>query len=385
MERLIRRGLKTLLLLVCAVPFGVDAATVDKDLEGIKKKIESEKQGISQVQKKEGSVLQLLGKSEAELEKKTKELRRANQKLDSIAAEIRNEEAEAERIHASISVRRERLQERAVALYRWHRSGSPFIILNGNVSFGGLLQRARYLQTTVLFDSDLIEKLREEARLQENISTQLARKKEELDGQKQVLIEATDAVRKEAEKRRATLASLKQEKETRVRALKELEQAALRLQKMMDELSKQGIGKPPEFPPGSGIGAMRGKLNWPVKGELKSEFGKGRHREFAAEVFRNGIDIEAPPGEEIKAVERGRVVFADRFAGYGKTVIVDHGERYYTIYAHLSEILKKNGDGVKRGETLGLVGDSDSLSGAGLYFEMRKDGHSIDPVPWFRK
>jgi murein hydrolase activator len=385
MERLIRRGFEIALLLVFAVLFGVEAATVDKDIEGIRKKIESEKQGISQVQKKEGSVLQLLGKIEVELERKNKELRRANSRLDSIAAEMRNEEAEAERIHASISARQERLKDRAVALYRWHRSGSPFIILNGSVSFAGLLQRTRYLQTTVLFDSDLIEKLREEAQAQENLKTKLAQRKEELDAQRQVLGEAADSVRKEAEKKREVLASLKQEKETRVRALKELEQAALRLQKMMDDLSKQAIAKPPEFPPGTGMGTMRGKLNWPVKGELKSEFGKARHREFAAEVFRNGIDIEAPAGEEIKVVERGRVVFADRFAGYGKTVIVDHGERYYTIYAHLSEILKKNGDGVKRGETLGLVGDSDSLSGAGLYFEMRKDGRSIDPVPWFRK
>jgi septal ring factor EnvC (AmiA/AmiB activator) len=66
-------------------------------------------------------------------------------------------------------------------------------------------------------------------------------------------------------------------------------------------------------------------------------------------------------------------------------LILEHGDRYFSIYAHLSEILKKNGEIVKRGETLGLVGDSDSLAGATLYFEMRKDGKSIDPLPWFRK
>lgn len=90
-------------------------------------------------------------------------------------------------------------------------------------------------------------------------------------------------------------------------------------------------------------------------------------------------------GQEIKAVEKGTVVFADRFSGYGKMVIIDHGDRYYTIYAHLAEILKKNGDPVKRGETVGLVGDSDSLAGANLYFELRKDGRSVDPLPWFKQ
>jgi septal ring factor EnvC (AmiA/AmiB activator) len=79
------------------------------------------------------------------------------------------------------------------------------------------------------------------------------------------------------------------------------------------------------------------------------------------------------------------VVYADRFSGYGRMVIVDHGERYYTIYGHLSEIIKKTGDEVRRGEVLGRVGDSDSLAGSNLYFEIRKDGRSVDPLPWFRK
>jgi septal ring factor EnvC (AmiA/AmiB activator) len=79
------------------------------------------------------------------------------------------------------------------------------------------------------------------------------------------------------------------------------------------------------------------------------------------------------------------VIFADRFSGYGKMVIIDHGQRYYTVYAHLSEILKSAGQAVQRGEAIGQVGDSDSLRGARLYFEIRKDGKPIDPVSWLKK
>jgi septal ring factor EnvC (AmiA/AmiB activator) len=114
-------------------------------------------------------------------------------------------------------------------------------------------------------------------------------------------------------------------------------------------------------------------------------FGKVKHPEFSAELFRKGIDIEAPYGEQIRAVEGGRVIFADRFPGYGKMMVVDHGDRYYTVYAHLSELLKKNGETVRKGEPIALVGDSDSLAGARLYFEIRKDGKPLDPVPWFKK
>jgi murein hydrolase activator len=122
-----------------------------------------------------------------------------------------------------------------------------------------------------------------------------------------------------------------------------------------------------------------------VRGEVTAPFGKFKHPEFAAEVFRNGIDIDAPIGEEIKAVEKGRIIYAERFSGYGKMVIVDHGERYFTIYGHLAEIFKKTGNEVRRGEVIGKVGEGDLVRGATLYFEMRKDGRSLDPTPWFRK
>jgi septal ring factor EnvC (AmiA/AmiB activator) len=380
-----RRAIPWLLGLALLAPAVLRAASVGKDLEGLKKKIAKEKQGISQVQKKEGSVLQTLGKIEGDLDKKTQELKQANARFGTVSSEMKKKQAEAESIKISIAQRQELFRNRAVALYRWYRGGTPFILLNGELSLGSLLQRKQYLLSTVAFDSHLIQQLQEETQRQDLIARELALKKKELGSQKQAIAAAQESVRKEAENKKQLLASLRREKESRMRVVRELEAAALRLQKMMDEISRRAISKPAEVPPGVGLGALRGRLDWPVKGQLVSGFGKARHPEVAAEVFHNGIDIEAPVGEEVKAVEKGTVVFADHFSGYGKMVILDHGERYYTIYAHLSEILKKNGDAVKRGEVVGRAGDSDSLAGARLYFEMRKDGRSIDPVPWFAK
>ena len=384
MEKLARQAIGLGLCLIL-MPRGADAAGAGKDLEGIRRKIESEKQSISQVQKREGSVLQSLGQIENDLEKKNQELNAANSKLISIELETARKETEVEKIIASIGQKRELIRQRAVALYRWHKGVSPFVILGGDVTLGAFLQRVRYLEATVAFDRDLVETLSEEVQRQETLRKELTQKNEELAGQKQTLHEAKESVRKDVEKKRQILASLKREKESRMRALKELEQAALRLQKMIDEMSQRTVVKPQDTPTGTGSDGVRGRLEWPVKGEVTSAFGKSKHPEFAVDVFRKGIEIEAPLGEEIRAVEKGRVAFADRFSGYGKMVIVDHGERFFTIYAHLSDILKKKGDEIRRGEVVGLAGDSDSLAGAKLYFEMRKDGHSIDPVPWFRK
>jgi septal ring factor EnvC (AmiA/AmiB activator) len=386
MGRMTRRASFCLLGWVFLHGLQLDAATVNKkELEGIQKKIARERQGISQVRKREGSALQAMAKIEKDLEKKTEDLKAANVKLASILSEMQQKEVEAQRLRLSLGRRRELLMKRAVALYRWHRGDGPFVLLTDDVPLGVLLQRKHYLEATVSFDRELVQKLSDEASSQENIKRELARKKEELDQQRQILATVQDSVRKDAEKKRQLLASLRQEKDSRLRALKELEQAALRLQKMIDEMSRRAVVKVPEFPAGAGLEAMKGKLEWPVRGQVTGGFGKAKHPEFSAEVFRKGIDIEAPIGEEIRAVEKGRVVFAERFSGYGKMVIIDHGERYFSVYAHLSEILKKIGDAVKRGETLGRVGDSESLAGSGLYFEMRKDGKSIDPLPWFRK
>ena len=362
------------------------SASADRDLDGIKKKIESEKRVLSQVKKKESSVIESLSQVEIELERKNKQLKQSTSKLDFVVSEMHKKQAETLRLRESLEQRKAYLARRADALYRWQRGASPFMILNGDLSLSSLLKRRFYLQSTVAFDREMVQSLNEQATRQETLTQELARKRQDVDAQRRELAEVKEAVQKDAQKKRELLASVREEKESRQRALKDLEQAALRLQKMIEELSRRSAGKSSkEAPAGSGLESMRGKLEWPVKGQVIGGFGKTKHHEFSTEVFRKGLEIEAPVGEEIRAVEKGKIVFADRFSGYGKMLIIDHGDRYYTVYAHLSDFLKKSGDPVKRGEAVALVGDSESLVGSKLYFEMRKDGRSIDPTPWFQR
>jgi septal ring factor EnvC (AmiA/AmiB activator) len=313
----------------------------------------------------------------------------ANARLSTLVSELATIKSEAERLDISVAERRSLLQRRAGALFRWQRRGSAWAIWNTEGSLSQLLRRKYYLAIAIGFDRDLVAQLANESQRHARVQTELARKKNQLDEQQRAIGLAQHAVRREAEQKKILLASLRQEKEARLRALKQMETAAQRLQKMMDEIARRAAIRPRESPTppstGSGLDALRGRLEWPVRGTIVAPFGKFKHPEFAVEVVRKGVDIEAPLGEGIQAVEKGRIVYADRFSGYGRMVIVDHGERYYTIYGHLAEILKKTGDEVRRGEVLGRVGDSDSMEGAKLYFELRKDGRSLDPTPWFRK
>ena len=389
MESFRARGLISVIALAFMLPCRAGAAAPAGDLDGIKKKIESEKKGLSELKAKEGSVRQSLGKIQSELGKHNRELKAANAKLVVLSQELASKQAEAENVKHTIARRQEVLLRRMVALYRWQRSAGSWEIFTNAESLGNFLQRSHYLQTALSFDQELIRQLQSERQRQEDVREELAAKKAELDSHKLVLDAAKEAVRQEAQKKKVLLVSLRLEKQSRTKALREMEAAALRLQKMLDEISRRALVKPSETPApastGLGLDALRGQLDWPVKGEISAPFGKFKHPEFAAEIIRKGIDIDAPMGEAIRAVEKGRVVYAKRFSGYGNMVIVDHGERYYTIYGHLAEILKKNGDQVRRGEVLGRVGDSDSGGGPKLYFEMRKDGRSVDPLAWLKK
>ena len=378
-----RRKLKSSLVWLAALPWLVGAAAIDRDLEGIRKKIDSEKKELSELKAKEGSVRQSLGKIESDLKQRNRELKTASAKLTLLGREVENKRAEAARLDRTLTERQDVLSKRALALYRWQRGGSVLALLHSAESLRELTQRKHYLQVALSFDQDLLAQMRQESERQAVVRRELADKHAELENQKQVLGAAQEAVRQEAEKKKVLLASLGQEKAVRQRALRDMEAAAQRLARMLNDLSRRAVVKPGDPPPpastGRGLDPERGRLEWPVRGDVSAPYGKFKHPEFAAEIVRKGIDIDAPAGDAVKAVERGRVAYADPFAGYGNMIIVDHGERFYTVYGHLAQLLKKKGDEVRRGESLGRVGAGD------IYFEMRKDGHSVDPLAWLMK
>ena len=379
-----------LILLLClGVPLCIGAAASDRDLELMKKKIDQERRGLSRLGQKENSTVASLGKIQNEIDKRNHEIKQANARLSSITGELRARQGDAERLKQSVATRRALLEKRAAALYRWQRSGGPLLLLNGNLNVTEITQRQRYLTAALRHDRELLENLDQEKQAGDELQQELADRQQELAEQKQIIGAARDQMRRQAEKQQVLLASLRQEKQTRLRALQQMEAAAKRLEKMLDDIARRAALKPRELPSappaGTGLAALRGRLDWPVAGEVSAPFGKSKHPEFATEIMRKGIDIQTATGAPVKAVEKGQVVYADQFAGYGKMVIIDHGERYYTIYGYLDEIYRKKGEAVSRGESLGRAGANNASAHGKLYFEMRKDGHSVDPLPWFAK
>jgi septal ring factor EnvC (AmiA/AmiB activator) len=132
------------------------------------------------------------------------------------------------------------------------------------------------------------------------------------------------------------------------------------------------------------IAAFRGTLPWPVAGRVRSTFGRHKHPRFDTYTVQNGVEIEAPAEAPVHAVHDGRVVFADRFRGYGLMIVLDHGGKHHTLYAHLAESRVSVGDEVKEGQLLGLAGDG-AGEAPGVYFEVRFQGQPEDPADWLRR
>ena len=130
----------------------------------------------------------------------------------------------------------------------------------------------------------------------------------------------------------------------------------------------------------------KGALAWPVSGRIITPFGPQKHPRFNTITTNNGIEI-APKraGASVLAVHAGRVVYADAFEGYGNLIIVDHGLTYYTLYGHCSEFQVAKGDPVRAGQTIALTGDSGSLKGECLYFEIRYKTKALDPLKWLKR
>ncbi len=117
---------------------------------------------------------------------------------------------------------------------------------------------------------------------------------------------------------------------------------------------------------------------------INSGFGLRTHPVYQTTEFHSGIDISGHVGEEVFSSASGSIVFSGKQHGYGKVIIIDHGDRFYTVYAHLSYIAAKKGGLVKAGQLIGKIGLTGNSTGAHLHFEVRKKDKAVNPMDYLK-
>ena len=180
-------------------------------------------------------------------------------------------------------------------------------------------------------------------------------------------------------KRGEALAQVRAEQARFDASLKEMERVAGQMEELITRLQNE---RDPNAQTTTNFSQRIGSLPWPVAGRILKPFGRSVHPEFGTVVMNKGVNIGAPMGTPIRCVAEGKVEYVDWLPGYGKCIIVDHGDGYYSLYAHASSIFPARGAVVRAGDVLGEVGDTGSLNGTQLYFEIRKGKDSLNPRSW---
>ena len=390
-----RISLALLCGLLLAAPLAAQDSTETAkrhELEEINRQAREKRAAALRLKGQENRALVQLRRTEKQLTTTRRRLRALDQRRHQLGQQLEVTRANLEKSIATLGQRRATLARRLRNLYKYQASRELEFLLSTR-SFGQLLARWDYLVMLAEQDRLLLDDIRSE--------------KEEVEANQQRIEGTLTEVQKNARRttqENARLASLRETRKSSVKTIQEqreayeaaaaeLERNARALSRLLAQLEKKrkedadrarAQGRSPE-PYTGDFAKGRGALEWPVNGPLVGHFGPETHPKWGTTLLNNGIDIQSPQGTPVRAVAKGRVEYTnDDYAGYGQIVILNHGDGYYTLYAHLSSIQATQGTEVPAGQIIGRVGDTGSLKGSVLHFEVRKGGSALDPEQWLK-
>jgi septal ring factor EnvC (AmiA/AmiB activator) len=363
-----------LVALLAARPRG--DADLRKDLKEVQLRIARETQDLARLKSAGGTLLELVDQTERDEAEAARAARAAEAKRKAVELDLaaaRDRQSEARQLADR------RLAELRPKLRVWQRLAVDRQI--------GLLLDARSAHEADMRQHLLAQVLGKElgsvrgcllaVRDADREQAAAAALSEEL-GKREQEAEAAQAAAEARGQRHASLLGLvKSERSIHQQALVELERAETRLATVVAAL-------PPERAESTHFADNRGRLPRPAAGAIEVGFGEILNSRFNTVTLHKGLDIRAAEGASVLSVHQGLVVHAGWFSGYGNLLIVDHGDGYYSLFAHLASLGVAVGDWVTTGQQLGKVGQTGSLKGSYLYFEIRHHGEALDPSMWVK-
>ncbi len=362
-----------------ALPAGGQGSKV-ADLERLRAAIEESRDRVTRFEREERGLLDALDAIDRSAALLERDLRRARVRAKEAHAALEEAEALARGSAERVALLERAMSKRAVALYRAGELGAvPLLFSAGDLR--EFLSRVQVLRRLLTHDAALLTRHREAETALTAARETAARAAEERSVAQATLDERSQQLRAERDRKGALAAQMRRSRTHERSALAELETASRALETALTAMPDDAVvapGRAPSRP----FASLRGGLTAPVEGRVARGFGRQVDPDFRTETFRKGVEYAVPSGTPVRAVAAGSVRYAGRFRGYGETVILDHGEQYFTVSAHLSEIAVAVGDWVEAGAAIGHSGESGSLRGAQLYFEVRRGSVALDPREW---
>jgi septal ring factor EnvC (AmiA/AmiB activator) len=355
---------------------------IKKRAKDIDREIEKGKVKIQNFAHREADIIHRLNQVDLILNQSRKRIYALGREIARIEKKITETTMASEGLKQQIKASEQYVASRMVALYKLNWLGK-FHILASAESLHELLQRKTAIERILTYDQKVMRALIDNQSSLKKVQSQLenhrdAKRQRAAEYQKQI-----ERMANERANRTSLLARVRKEKSVQLLAIESLKEAARNLDRKINNLSTQlSASTPNEYSAREPFRAYKGLLKMPVKGKIISLFGKFKNAQFNTLNFRSGIEIQTERGEPIQAVYGGKILYADWFKGYGNMIIIDHGDNYYTVYAHIEEAFKTAGDAVAAGEVMATAGDTGSINGPKLYFEIRHHGEPLDPMQW---
>lgn len=355
-----------------------------KKLKDINKKIKEKKRATRKVKKEAKKVKRKIELSKSALKKKRKRLSTLAKRISMKEEEIKTLKKDIELLIDKIDDRKVEIGKLVSQIYRsrvWKPKGLATVILVSR-DYHDLLARSRYEELLITEANRIIKKLNKEIDGLEGTLFTLNRRYNTLLSEKDKLEREKSRIEKEIRRNRLRLASIEEKKAEYEKELKRLAGASASLKNLLKTYEKK---RKELVSRGTGFKGERGRLIWPLKGKVISRFGRQKHPEFDAYVFKKGIEIASKGDRNVKVVYDGVVAYADWLQGYGLIVIVDHGNSFYSIYAHASRLNVSKGDKVKKGQAIAVAGAREDSSLMEIYFEIRHNGEPVNPLTWLAR
>ena len=350
-------------------------------LSEIKEKLKTKLQNLTKVKKEEESVISKIEDISSNINNKKKELSQYNNRISQTSGKIKSVSKEVRLINDRLEISQKYLEEHIVDLYKRQYNNDAMMLVSAN-DYSDLIRKSRYISLAAYHNSKVLDEYKAEL-------TKVNSEKSKLEKLQAKLKTNKDDIRKKKNEFQADLAEkdklLIEVRDRRISQEKKIKDLEISSRKIMSMVNKLKTNEMPKSILGKGFKSLKGQLPWPVKGELIASFGKYKDSEFDIAGFRNGIEIKVNSGDVVQAIAGGRVVYANRYEGFGNMMIIDHGSGYHSLYGNLSEMSLEKGNLLINGMNVGKVSASTNLKVPSLYFEIRYKGNPINPMDWLEK
>ncbi|MDY0361254.1 MAG: peptidoglycan DD-metalloendopeptidase family protein [Desulforegulaceae bacterium] len=349
----------------------------------IEKKINKEKKILKEYREKSKTILTGLDEIDKAVNNAENKLAAVKKDYIDITDKIREQKGKIKEVEKEIESLQPFVDKRIVSLYKLSRVGQMNLLFSAD-SVVDFIKRQKALEKIISSDLSLIGKYSYYRKEYSDLKKNLENEQDKLNELSEKIAKYLRIKESEKEKKKALLKEIREKESVKISIISSLEEAASNLNERL-KLIEEKKAEEKKFSELRTFDSYKGLLNYPVKGEVISRFGKGRSEDGGVYAYKSGIGLKADIGEPVRAVFSGTVVFSDWFKGYGNMLIIDHGNSFYSIYAHVQEYFKQKGDSIRKDEVIATIGETGSMSGPVLHFEIRHHGNPLDPLSWIKK